>query len=401
MLLFAVQLMQGIQYVCFALMFGGMLSLNRKDRSTLWLFCDYLLGLLGLLVALLKADLPAWLSNILGMEIPHLRYLLLHAAILCFIRSQRKTQWVGIVMAIAALPLYLLWSGTGYQDPAFATKNFALLDFVLGVQTALSAIVILRSEEVETRMPRIAMSGFLMLYSLTELTRLAIVLSTGKDPRQVAEWLEMASVTVYVMASSATPVAFIWMFNQRLLAESKQQSMIDPLTNLLNRRGLQHAFERESSRARRMGTPLALVVADIDHFKLFNDQYGHVTGDLVLCETADVFRRIMRQSDLLSRLGGEEFALVLPGVSVETATALVERLRTAVEAHTIPMNGRSVCITVSFGITSTHGRNDLTLQSLIEEADEAMYAAKQAGRNQARLHRMATDEGSLKHSPVS
>lgn len=393
MLLFAVQLIQGIQYLCFALMFGGMLLLNRKDRSIFWLFCNYLLGSAGLLLMQARIHETAWISNWAGMEIPQIRYALLHLAILSFVRSHRWTRWVGAVMAVAALPLYVLWSGSGYQDPAFATKNFALLDIALCVQTAVSGWVILRNEENETRLPRLAIGACLFLYSFTELTRFGIVISTGRAPLQIAPWIEMASLVVFVTASSSTPVGFIWMLNQRLLAEFKRQSVVDSLTGLLNRRGLLQASERELLQAGRTGKPLSVVIADIDHFKLFNDRYGHATGDIVLRETAGVFQSILRKNDLLARLGGEEFVLVLLGTNEEAAAVLVERLRAAVEARSISIDGHDANITVSFGITALRGRRDVPLHPLLEEADIALYAAKQAGRNQARLYMSEMGKG--------
>jgi diguanylate cyclase (GGDEF)-like protein len=388
MFLSAVQLTQGIQFVAFALIFGGMLFLSRKDRSLWWLFGNYLLGSLGLVLNLARAHEPAWLSNVAGLEIPLIRYGFLHAALVDFLGGYRSTRWVAVALAVICLPFYILWSGTGYADPAFAARNFAVLDFALAVQTALSAWLLLRSEDTATRLPRIAMSAFLAVYSATETIRLILVFATQRTPLEIAPTIESFSYAIYLIASSATPMAFIWLLNARLLHDLQRQSMLDPLTHLLNRRGLHQVGERELPRSERSGQSLALAVADIDHFKRLNDTYGHAAGDAVLRDIARMLEASVRRGDAVARMGGEEFVILLPDTEAEQAVTLVERLRETIESHAFTVREGTVRITISFGVTVSRGRTGLSLEGLVDEADTSLYAAKQDGRNRTRLHEL-------------
>jgi diguanylate cyclase (GGDEF)-like protein len=205
-------------------------------------------------------------------------------------------------------------------------------------------------------------------------------------PAQVAPWADIASGIVYVVSAAVLPLGFIWMMNARLLVHLNRQSMIDPLTELLNRRGLQAAAEVELARYARTGNNLAVVVLDLDFFKLLNDRYGHTGGDAVLSELSVFLRAMIRETDVAGRIGGEEFVLILPGLDAQTAFAAVERLRLAVADHAFQLGSRLVRVTASFGIAVSAGRADLTWDVLQHEADKALYAAKGAGRNVIRLY---------------
>ncbi len=159
------------------------------------------------------------------------------------------------------------------------------------------------------------------------------------------------------------------------VVELERLSTTDTLTGLYNRRAFNQHLVMEFDRSRRYGSPMALVMMDIDHFKHINDRYGHPTGDEVLEQMGGVLRAAERISDLPSRFGGEEFALLLPNTDAEAAHHMAERLRTTVESRAWPC----APVTVSIGVTSR--REDDTHQSLLSRGDRALYAAKAAGRN--------------------
>jgi diguanylate cyclase (GGDEF)-like protein len=151
----------------------------------------------------------------------------------------------------------------------------------------------------------------------------------------------------------------------------------DPLTGLANRRTLHEAMQREIARAGRLGEGLSLVMADLDHFKSINDQYGHITGDHVLVGVAAIFQSHLRPYDLAARYGGEEFVLLLPATSTEGAMVVAERMRKALANITVPDCPRQ--ITMSLGVaTWTKGE---TPEQFIVRADAALYHAKNSGRN--------------------
>jgi diguanylate cyclase (GGDEF)-like protein len=159
---------------------------------------------------------------------------------------------------------------------------------------------------------------------------------------------------------------------------------IDPLTGLPNRRSLMERLQQEWARMLRHSQPFSFIMADIDHFKNVNDTYGHLVGDQLLREIAKVFTKQCRNIDTPARYGGEEFAIVVPQGTTKQAQCLAERCRRNIEEISIPVKGESVHATVSFGIAETTGLT--TPETLIEHADEALYAAKVAGRNQVAIY---------------
>ncbi len=151
----------------------------------------------------------------------------------------------------------------------------------------------------------------------------------------------------------------------------------DTLTGALSRKEIFSRLHSEHYRSRRYGSPLSLCMIDIDHFKRINDNYGHQTGDKILCELSELIRSRIRNSDHFGRYGGEEFLLLLPNTEGERAYEFMEALRKNIEEH--PFSGERH-ITVSMGIAAA-GNSDDDTNTLIKQADENLYSAKRAGRN--------------------
>lgn len=156
----------------------------------------------------------------------------------------------------------------------------------------------------------------------------------------------------------------------------------DHLTGLLNRRAFLDATEREIRRAHRYGQPLALIMLDVDHFKRINDGHGHPAGDEVLRRIAATCRGMLRDGDLMGRLGGEEFAITLVQPPLQVASAVAERLRKAVSELGIEFGGERLAVTISLGIAEV-GEGITSLDHLISRADACLYTAKREGRNRA------------------
>ncbi len=155
-----------------------------------------------------------------------------------------------------------------------------------------------------------------------------------------------------------------------------KESLTDPLTNLGNRRAFDRTLSEEIGRSARYKMPLSVLLIDIDHFKRFNDEFGHTRGDTVLRELADLLERERRRGDFLARYGGEEFAAILPSTGREGAAVLAERFRRAVEGA----DWKGFPLTISIGIA--HIGADEEASELVDAADRALYRAKKAGRNQ-------------------
>jgi diguanylate cyclase (GGDEF)-like protein len=163
--------------------------------------------------------------------------------------------------------------------------------------------------------------------------------------------------------------------NQHLLAETEKLARTDPLTALPNRRQFFRSGEAALAESRCSGQPLALLALDVDHFKRINDQGGHQLGDTVLREVAQCCRASLRNTDLAARIGGEEFALLLPATDLAQAQQLAERLRQEIAALQLP-----AAVTVSIGCAELSPEMD-SVDALLARADEALYAAKENGRN--------------------
>jgi two-component system cell cycle response regulator len=167
------------------------------------------------------------------------------------------------------------------------------------------------------------------------------------------------------------------------MAQKKMAEMStkDALTGLYNRRYFTEALERELARANRYRSEVVLCMLDLDHFKTVNDTYGHPAGDAVLSELGGMLKEYIRESDLLCRYGGEEFAIILTNTEPEKARVVCERFREMVAWHEFSYNGFSFHVTVSIGIASYDSTSNPSVLELIELADKALYRAKNAGRN--------------------
>jgi diguanylate cyclase (GGDEF)-like protein len=158
-------------------------------------------------------------------------------------------------------------------------------------------------------------------------------------------------------------------------------TILDGLTQIHNKRYLTEFLDREVVRSQRHDRPLSVLMLDIDKFKSINDTFGHLCGDFVLREFADIVRGTVRKEDLFSRYGGEEFAVVLVETHRDGAVAVAERIREAIADHQFRFESTPINLTISIGVATTSGDMAMTPTELLRTADENLYAAKQSGRN--------------------
>jgi len=171
--------------------------------------------------------------------------------------------------------------------------------------------------------------------------------------------------------------------NLNLRAALHAQSIRDPLTGLYNRRYLEETMQREEMRAQRNNLPLSIIMADIDHFKNFNDTHGHHAGDLLLQAFGKELQAMVRGDDIACRYGGEEFLLILPGASLEKALERAEEVREAVRRIKVVFQGLPLPqVTCSFGV-ACYPQHGAHWPQVLQQADLAMYAAKHQGRNRS------------------
>lgn len=164
----------------------------------------------------------------------------------------------------------------------------------------------------------------------------------------------------------------------------RKDVLTDPLTGIANRRAYEFELNRRISQWERDGTPLILALIDIDHFKKFNDRYGHSAGDAVLSGVAQVLQGTIRKADLVARYGGEEFAIILPGINFEEAKDVAERMRRLIEVQRFEYEALALRVTVSLGLAQLLPGEDVS--SLTKRSDAALYSSKEAGRNCVHYH---------------
>jgi diguanylate cyclase (GGDEF)-like protein len=196
----------------------------------------------------------------------------------------------------------------------------------------------------------------------------------GEDNRDIISQLqEVAAIFAEYLSLSIA--------NIKLWEKLADQSVRDPLTRLFNRRYMEETMQREILRAARKQTKIGVIMADIDHFKQFNDTHGHKAGDELLIKLADLFKSKIRGSDIACRYGGEEFILFLPESSAEETYKRAEYLREEVKNLKVYFHEQLLpSITLSLGIT-TYPDHGIELNDLIREADIALYKAKEQGRD--------------------
>jgi len=204
-------------------------------------------------------------------------------------------------------------------------------------------------------------------------TVVAILAATvGVDP---ARALHDPVPVIAALALLAGVVSIVWALQAAEL-HHRDEAILDPLTGLLNRHALMPRFIEISHQARLAHQPVSMVLCDVDGFKGVNDEYGHDRGDAVLRDVAYELRKRLRSFELVYRLGGEEFLIVLPGIAGEAGMEVAERLRAAVEQS----RPQGIRITISLGLSAAAGE-DVDYDTLFRAADAALYDAKRAGRN--------------------
>ncbi|HQS02136.1 MAG TPA: GGDEF domain-containing protein [Halothiobacillus sp.] len=229
--------------------------------------------------------------------------------------------------------------------------------------------------------------GMMVDAVLTQFVPADVLLTPIKNHGLVLGWVILASAQAF--AEDVPRVLPLMMqglglaLNNALLHDDLQRvAALDPLTGIYNRRFGFKRFEEELNRAERNRSSLAILLLDLDHFKRINDTYGHLSGDKVLIQSANICREILREGDVLLRYGGEEFVIVLPGASLHDAKEVAERIRFAISQSIVRVGDQALNVTSSIGIAATSGQGLITTaEDLVAQADQRLYMAKATGRN--------------------
>lgn len=236
-----------------------------------------------------------------------------------------------------------------------------------GFESPLIPLLVLPLLAVAGRHTPLVFACFTALCVATPLLASAVAINHGIDSETAQATADLATL----LGAAAIIVGLM-----RAEWHYRHQSLLDPLTGLLNRLALTRRFEELRTQAAMSGGVLCLIAADIDEFKAINDAHGHDVGDVVLRDVADVLRSNLRSFSLLYRMGGEEFVAVLPGLSGHEGMLLAERMRAAVESCA----PRGIHVTMSLGVATSSG-SEVDFERLFGAADRFLYEAKRSGRN--------------------
>lgn len=281
-------------------------------------------------------------------------------------------------------------------------QDASLFDCYLEARDGLEGFKVLLNNRVDLvlcdlEMPRMDGFRFLaMMRAREEFQDLPVIILTGREDRDTKiRGLEQGAsdyVTKPFDSGELVARVRVQLKMKSLQDELKRSnemlrtlSITDPLTHLHNRRHLMEMVDREFQRSSRKGASLSLIILDIDYFKKINDTYGHQEGDRVLTILAGIVTRRLRSYDLAARYGGEEFVLLLPETPIHEALSIAERLRMEVQEHVFDGSLQGLVLTISLGVATYPSSRVESIDSLFRQADEALYRAKQGGRNRVEL----------------
>lgn len=285
-----------------------------------------------------------------------------------FGETPRIVPWMSLITAVVAAQAWFT-----FAEPNFHVR-LVLANLLAGYLFAVHAYLVLR--QGLSTLARGLTCGVLAVMSLIQWMRLvtSFIWPVGNDIFETSPH-HVVYITSLVFCILLLSISLVLMATDRLRTELEHLATHDSLTNALTRRHMAETCDRELERCRRHGHSMALLILDMDHFKLVNDTHGHQAGDQVLINFVAKVNALLRRPDQLGRFGGEEFMLLLPETSLAEAVLVAERIR-----ETCATQNQSPACTVSIGVTTNRQDAD-TVDSLLARADAAMYRAKAQGRN--------------------
>jgi diguanylate cyclase (GGDEF)-like protein len=378
------------------------------DVNTLFMVTIYVEAILGLLL------LFAWVQNIAIKAVAWwgFAHLIRAASVVLFGMYGSAPDLITIDLANALLftAFAVTWTGARVFDgrpaepvylvtgavlwllvcrlPAIADSVDARVLIASGIITAYTWLTAYefwrgRNEQLVSRWPAIFMLFAHGSLFLLRTPLIAVLPWTPTDHVYNSVWLTVLSFEALLFTIS---IAFILlaMAKERTELRHRTAAMIDPLTGIANRRAFLHDADLMAKRNSAHPKPCAVLLIDLDHFKSINDRFGHAVGDRVLEIFSAAARASIRASDLLGRLGGEEFAVVLHDTAREKAMAVAERIRESFAEQAKEVDSRPVCATVSIGVVQNDS-GPMDIPGLLAQADQALYVAKERGRNRVEL----------------
>jgi diguanylate cyclase (GGDEF)-like protein len=358
------------------------------DSSSQWFSAGYILGGLGLLLQAWRGEASPWLTIILGNFLFMLVMPCMNRAIGEVIKQDtRRAFYLMLGINILTVANYAYFT---FVRPNLLLRNVEAC-IVMILMTSINVAAVLRSTD-EVIKPAIRLLFALMSIHIFSSGLRMVVLLLHRY-----EWFSVLGMITIV----GIAITFMWVDALRLRAELEERAMIDPLTALFNRRALELVAPRELNRAARRGQPCSALMIDIDRFKDINDGMGHAAGDATLCAVAGALRACLRETDTATRLGGDEFFVLLPDADEDTTELVVARIRIAIDQLRMQtMGGQTFTVAVSIGQITEH-KSSTTIEDLLHASDIMLYREKQlrSANHAARSSARYSDTGGAHVQP--
>jgi diguanylate cyclase (GGDEF)-like protein len=352
---------------------------NRRVKGMGWLAGGMLVGLTKLILQGLEGKVPTVLSGMAANEFYLISFVMQLIGLRWFVDRRplrRRWPWIALGLVLAAYSIMFLWKvpyGGNVVNVPFVVVCGATVWMLLkhgrGPFAAVSQITAV------TLGGAMVVAAYRAVLTNLRYMRPWETVHAQTDPR----WLYSLAAGAFFAACMV--MCDLWFMVTELNRELAEQASTDWLTCALNRRAMEEAALRETSRSMRHGYPLCMILIDLDHFKHLNDTRGHAAGDCALKAFACEVKQTLRRQDLLARTGGDEFTILLPDTSISTGIAAAERMRKMVEAMEVPFETGPIKITVSAGVAQFDPARGW--DGMMRRADAALYEAKGNGRNTA------------------
>ncbi|MDE1156251.1 MAG: GGDEF domain-containing protein [Acidobacteriaceae bacterium] len=357
---------------CLLFVLGGVLFVvqqtglsSSSSRQMRWFVITCLMGSFGLMLHAQRGYWPVWATIVLGNLLMLLQQVCLARAVAFATRTrQHWLPWMLLPVAIAEGLLIHL----AYIHPN-VTQRVLVVSIVTPLLMGPSIFMLFRTKAMATRPAAWTLAVLLLVFVLGWIDTVVDILR-GQLRETGATWPA-------VVLLAAVPLCFLWMELLRGRDELSQLAMTDPLTGLLNRRGIELIAERELARSERKRTALSLLTVDIDRFKIINDTYGHGTGDATIVAVAGVLRSSLRAQDVAVRVGGDEFVVLLTESSERVAEQVAVRIEEMVGRLRLrSRDGVSYAVSVSVGTFTMIPNTERTFEDLIHVSDMDLYRRK-------------------------
>jgi len=331
----------------------------------------------GLLITL-ATFLPLAPIKIIGNSMIAFAPILSAAGALADTRYRLNKRWTGFGYALAVIPIIINHLGS---------HPLVLVDFlapapIANVLFVVAALALIKSPPADAKSPaRFLAAIFIFSVLVWSMRMLTLFLSVGgTNDRDHSDLTISLFAIAQMVAGVAATLGFLWVEVRKMEADLERIAYFDPLTALPNRRATMIRFQDEISRAERRSRPFGLLVVDLDHFKRFNDTYGHQAGDAVLVHAAGTLGQRKRREDALGRIGGEEFLMILTDCSAADAMDAAGRLCHGLAESNLFYEDKELTVTMSGGL-AMYPSDGTDWDTLFSAADLRLYEAKQGGRN--------------------